>query len=203
MTSSPTVYVLDDDPEVLKATERLLASAGMAVQAFQSPQAFLEFYDGAPGCLVLDLAMPELNGLDLQRALAERGGMLPIVFLTGRGDIRSCAQALKEGAVDFLTKPVDESDLLAAIETALAKTARAREEQATRTRAASVFALLTAREREVLVRIVAGRLNKQIAADLGTGEKTIKFHRGNLMRKLGVRSVAELVRLAERAGVVA
>ncbi len=198
----PTVYVIDDDPEVLQATERLLASAGMTVTAFQSPLAFLESYDdGTPGCLVLDLAMPELTGVELQRALAERGELLPIVFLSGRGDIRTCAEAMKGGAVDFLTKPVDEADLLAAVARAQARAVALRQERAVRARTESVLAVLTARERQVLAQVVAGRLNKQIAADLGTGEKTIKFHRGNLMRKLGVRSVADLVRLAERAGV--
>ena len=197
-----TVYLIDDDPEVLRATERLLISAGMAVAAFQSPRAFLASYDErSPGCLVLDLAMPELTGVEVQRALAERGKLLPIVFLTGRGDIRTCAEAMKNGAVDFLTKPVDDADLLAAVARALDRAAALHQERAARARTESTLAVLTARERQVLAQIVAGRLNKQIAADLGTGEKTIKFHRGNLMRKLGVRSVADLVRLAERAGV--
>ena len=197
-----TVYLVDDDPEVLRATERLLASAGMTVAAFQSPRAFLASYDDrTPGCLVLDLAMPELTGVEVQRALAERGKLLPIVFLTGRGDIRTCADAMKNGAVDFLTKPVDDADLLAAVARALDRATALQQERAARVRTESTLAVLTARERQVLAQIAAGRLNKQIAADLGTGEKTIKFHRGNLMRKLGVRSVADLVRLAERAGV--
>ena len=143
--------------------------------------------------------MPEQTGVELQRALAERGTPLPIVFLTGRGDIRTCAEAMKDGAVDFLTKPVDDGDLLAAVARALDIAAALRQERAARARSENTLAVLTARERQVLAQIVAGRLNKQIAADLGTGEKTIKFHRGNLMRKLGVRSVAELVRLAGHA----
>jgi FixJ family two-component response regulator len=196
------VYVVDDDPEVLQATERLLEAAGMTVAAFQSPRAFLAAYDEpGGGCLLLDLAMPELSGVEVQRALAERGKLLPVVFLTGRGDIRTCAEAMKNGAVDFLTKPVDDADLLAAVGRALERAAVLRQARAARTRSESLLALLTAREREVLAQIVAGRINKQIAAELGTGEKTVKFHRGNLMRKLGVRSVADLVRLAERAGV--
>jgi FixJ family two-component response regulator len=150
---------------------------------------------------VLDLAMPELSGVELQRRLAERGKLLPIVFLSGHGDVRTCAEAMKNGAVDFLTKPVDDGDLLAAVAQALEKSAVLRQERAARATVESALAVLTARERQVLAQIVAGRLNKQIAADLGTGEKTIKFHRGNLMRKLGVRSIADLVRLAERAGV--
>lgn len=196
---TPIVYLIDDDPEVLAATERLLASAGMTVSAFASPLTFLESYDArAPGCLVLDLAMPELTGLDLQHMLAERGGSLPIVFLTGRGDIRSCARAMKDGAVDFLTKPVDEADLLNAVSRAIEQTAALQRERADRARIETALAVLTAREREVLTQVVAGRLNKQIAADLGTGEKTIKFHRGNLMKKLGARSVADLVRLVDQ-----
>jgi FixJ family two-component response regulator len=196
----PTVYVVDDDAEVLKATERLLASAGLAVAAFQSPRAFLQSYDDVtPGCLVLDLAMPELTGVELQSALAERGRLLPVVFLTGRGDIRTCAEAMKNGAVDFLTKPVDDAALLAAVARGLSRAAAMHQERAARAHTAGILAVLTARERQVLAQVVAGRLNKQIAAALGTGEKTIKFHRGNLMRKLGVRSVAELVRLSGHA----
>jgi FixJ family two-component response regulator len=137
----------------------------------------------------------------VQRELAERGKLLPIVFLTGRGDIRTCADAMKNGAVDFLTKPVDDADLLAAVARALDRATALQQERAARARTESTLAVLTPREREVLAQIAAGRLNKQIAGDLGTREKTIKFHRGNLMRKLGVRSVADLVRLAERAGV--
>jgi FixJ family two-component response regulator len=198
----PTVYLVDDDAEVLRATERLLESAGMTVVSFNSPQAFLARCDAeGAGCLVLDLAMPELSDVEVQRALAERGRLLPVVFLTGHGDVRTCAEAMKKGAVDFLTKPVDEADLLAAVGRALATAAALQQERAARASSRSTLAMLTARERQVLAQIVAGRLNKQIAADLGTGEKTIKFHRGNLMRKLGVRSVADLVRLAERAGV--
>ena len=198
----PTVYVIDDDREVLKAMQRLLGSVGLSVAAFESPRAFLDTYDAAaPGCLVLDLAMPELTGLELQRALAGRDALLPIVFLTGRGDVRACAQAMKDGAVDFLTKPVDAADLLAAVDQALAKDRALRQERAARARVEGSLAALTGRERQVLSQIVAGRLNKQIAFELGTVEKTVKFHRGNLMKKLGVRSIADLVRLAERAGV--
>jgi FixJ family two-component response regulator len=198
-----TVYVIDDDSEVLAATGRLLESAGLTVAAFQSPLAFLASYDGRTGCIVLDLAMPELTGLDLQQMLAERGRSLPIVFLTGRGDIRSCAEAMKEGAVDFLTKPVDESDLLAAVSRALGKASALEQEHIDRTRVESALSVLTPRERQVLEQVVAGRRNKQIAAELGTVEKTIKFHRGNLMKKLGARSVADLVRLVQQVTVAA
>ena len=198
----PTVYVVDDDPDVLKAIDRLLESIGLNVATFSSPRQFLEVYDGnAPGCLVLDLALPGLNGLDVQRVLEQRGSALPIVFLTGRGDIAASVQAMKQGAADFLTKPIDDTALLTAVRDALARDRALRPAQLERERIAKSLAMLTERERQVLELIVAGRLNKQIAAELGTTEKTIKFHRGNLMRKMGARVVADLVRLADRAGV--
>ncbi len=197
-----TIYLVDDDPELRKAIERLLESAGLKVTGFASAQQFLDSHDRhAPGCLVLDLAMPGLNGLQLQRELEQRASALPIVFLTGRGDIAASVQAMKHGASDFLTKPVDDTELLAAIHEALAADRQRRRGSAERERIAQCLAALTERERQVLEHIVAGRLNKQIAAELGTVEKTIKFHRGNLMRKMGVRVVADLVKLAERAGI--
>jgi FixJ family two-component response regulator len=200
--TEPTVYLVDDDLDLLKAIERLLESAGMKVATFASPREFLAGHDrDAPGCLVLDLAMPGLNGLELQRAMAQQASPLPIVFLTGRGDIAASVQAMKHGATDFLTKPVDDSTLLAAIGEALAKGEAQRRAKFEHARVAECLASLTLRERQVLELIVAGRLNKQIAAELGTVEKTVKFHRGNLMRKMGVRVAADLVRLAERAGV--
>lgn len=198
----PTVHVVDDDPEVLQAIGRLLDAAGLSVATFPSPQAFLEEVDrDARGCLVLDLAMPGLSGLDIQRALEEQASLLPIVFLTGRGDVASSVQAMKHGAVDFLTKPVDDVTLLAAIEAALLKHDALRRGRADHDRIAAALATLTTRERQVLEHLVAGRLNKQIAADLGTVEKTIKYHRANLMRKMGVRTFADLVKLAQRAGI--
>jgi FixJ family two-component response regulator len=199
---TPTVYVVDDDPDVLKAIDRLLQSVGLNVATFPSPQQFLENYvRNAPGCLVLDLALPGLSGLELQRTLEREASVLPIVFLTGRGDIASSVQAMKHGAADFLTKPVDDAELIAAIHEALARDQALRRASMERERVAKCLATLTERERQVLERIVAGRLNKQIAAELGTVEKTIKFHRANLMRKMGVRVVADLVKLAERAGL--
>lgn len=199
---TPIVYVVDDDPDVLKALGRLLESIGMDVAAFTSPQQFLASYDGTtPGCLVLDLALPGLSGLDVQQALEERACALPIVFLTGRGDIAASVQAMKHGAADFLTKPIDDAVLIAAIRAALARDQALRPARVERERIAKCIATLTERERQVLDLIVAGRLNKQIAAELGTVEKTIKYHRGNLMRKMGVRVVADLVKLAERAGI--
>ena len=199
---APTVYLVDDDLDLLSAMQRLLESVGMQVTAFPSAQAFLQENDRlAPGCLVLDLAMPGLNGLQLQRELDEHASPLPIIFLTARGDIASSVQAMKHGATDFLTKPVDDFVLLAAIREALATGQLRRRAQIERRRIEECVATLTERERQVLDQVVAGRLNKQIAADLGTVEKTIKFHRGNLMRKMGVRSVAELVKLANRVGI--
>jgi len=198
----PIVYVVDDDPDVLKAMERLLESAGHKVAVFSSPQLFLERHDrSAAGCLVLDLQMPGLSGLDLQRTLEQQASHLPIVFLTGRGDIAASVQAMKHGACDFLTKPVDDDLLLATIRDALAKEDALRPARIERDRIQKNLATLTERERQVLELIVAGKLNKQIAGELGTVEKTVKYHRGNLMRKMGVRVVADLVKLAERAGV--
>ena len=200
---APTVYVVDDDPDVMKAIERLLQSIGLNVATFPSPQSFLERYDReAPGCLVLDFALPGLSGLELQRILEQEASLLPIVFLSGRGDIATSVQAMKHGAADFLTKPVDEAELIAAIQEALTRDRALRGARGEQQRIAKCLAALTGRERQVLEQIVAGRLNKQIAAELGTAEKTIKFHRANLMRKMGVRVVADLVKLAERAGVV-
>jgi FixJ family two-component response regulator len=201
-TQAPTVYVVDDDLDLLKAIERLLQSTGLNVATFSSPHRFLESYDqNAPGCLVLDLALPGLSGLELQRALEQQASLLPIIFLTGRGDIATSVHAMKHGATDFLTKPVDDKDLIAAIHAALARDEERRRVRAERERVAECLATLTERERQVLELIVAGRLNKQIAAELGTVLKTIKFHRANVMRKMGVRVVADLVKLAERAGV--
>ena len=197
-----TVFLVDDDASVLKGLRRLLAAAGLQAAAFESPQQFLEHYDpAAPGCLVLDVAMPGLNGLDLQQELAARGSTLPIVFLTGHGDVPTSVRAMKRGAADFLTKPVDENDLLAAIRSAFEKDRAIRKTRAETTEIEQRLATLTPREREVLAHIVAGKRNKQVAGELGTVEKTIKVHRARVMEKMQARSLAELVRLAERAGI--
>jgi FixJ family two-component response regulator len=196
------VFVVDDDASVLKGLRRLLAAAGLEVAGFESPQQFLERFDpGAPGCLVLDLAMPGLNGMELQQELAARGSTLPIVFLTGHGDVPTSVQAMKRGAADFLTKPVDEKDLLAAIRNAFEKSRALRMAQAETAEIERRLATLTPREREVLEHIVAGKRNKQVAGELGTVEKTVKVHRARVMEKMQARSLAELVRLAERAGI--
>ena len=199
---APTVYLVDDDISVLRGLGRLLAAAGLKVAAFASPGEFLRSFDPAgPGCLVLDVAMPELSGPELQQALAARRSELPIVFLTGQGDIPTSVTAMKRGAADFLTKPVDEETLLAAIRSALERDRSLRKAQEELARIERRVASLTPREREVLERVVEGRLNKQIAAELGTVEKTIKVHRASVMQKMGVRTLADLVRLAGRAGV--
>jgi RNA polymerase sigma factor (sigma-70 family) len=191
------VFVIDDDPAVLRALERLMASAGFAVEAFDSPFSFLEHIpdqDGAT-CLVLDLQMPGLSGLDLQNTLMHRGHPMSIVFLSGRGDIPSAAKAMREGAVDFLVKPVDEPELLDAVSRALAKDEERLLAERTQRAVDERIARLTKREREVCMLVGRGMLNKQIAYELGTSEKTVKVHRGRMMRKLEVDSVAALVRL--------
>jgi RNA polymerase sigma factor (sigma-70 family) len=193
--------VVDDDAAVLKGLSRLLRSAGLAVATFSSPREFLDRHDpNAPGCLVLDVAMPELNGLELQRTLLARGHEPPIIFLTGHGDIPMSVKAIKRGAVDFLTKPVSDDDLLTAVRDAIEKDRRQRQARAEVADIQQRLATLTPREREVLEHVISGQLNKQIAADLGTVEKTVKVHRARVMAKMKVQSVAELVRLAERAG---
>jgi len=198
----PRIYVVDDDALVRSAITRLLSLKDYAVAAFQSAEAFLAEHDShVHGCVVLDVAMPGLDGLALQQALAERGSLMPIIFLTGHGDVPMCALAMKRGAFDFLTKPVDETVLFAAVERALEKDETLRRARAQRAITESRLSSLTTREREVLTHVMAGRLNKQIAADLGTAEKTIKVHRARGMEKMHVRSVAELVRIVERASL--
>ena len=203
-TPSSTVFVVDDYAPVRSSISRLLRAAGFAVAAFASAQDFLAQYDpGVWGCLVLDLAMPALNGLDLQDILAKAGSLLPIIFLTGTADIPKSVQAMKHGASDFLTKPVNDQELLAAVRVAIEKNRALRREQAELSEIRGRLDTLTPREREVLEYVLAGKLNKQIAGDLGTVEQTVKIHRAHVMQKMRVRSVAELVRLAQRCGISA
>lgn len=202
MTRAATVYVVDDDPGVLRAVGRLLRTAGHHTACFASPLAFLQGFDAAaPGCLVLDLSMPELDGLQLQQRLAADGPRIAIVFVTGNADVPRSVQAMKGGAVDFLMKPFDDAQLLAAVDAGLQRSRAAcrstDELDALKRRAAQ----LTAREREVFEQVVAGRLNKLIAQDLGAAEKTIKVHRARVMQKMGAASLADLVRMAERLGI--
>lgn len=198
----PMVFVVDDYAPGRKSISRLLHAAGFVVAAFASAQEFLSQYDPAAcGCLVLDLAMPDVSGLELQSILAEKGSLLPIIFLTAHGDVSTSVQAMKHGAVDFLTKPVNDEDLLAAVRVAIEKDRVLRREQTELVEIRERLATLTPREREVLEYVVAGRLNKQIASDLGTVEQTVKVHRAHVMQKMRVHSVAELVRLTERCGI--
>ena len=202
MSGSATVFVVDDDPSFRKGITRLLRAAGHTVAPFASAAEFLREHDpGIPGCLLLDLAMPGLNGLELQDALAAQGRERLIIFLTGRGDVPTSVRAMKRGAVDFLTKPVTETVLLETVDAALRRDAELRRMRDERAEFRRRWATLTAREREVLRHVVAGRLNKQIAAELGTVERTVKLHRSHLMAKLNAHSVAELVHLVERAGL--
>ena len=193
------VFIIDDDASVRKALGRLLRSAGYAFESFPSAAAFLARSPHAgPCCVILDLRMPGLNGLELQEALAASGRDEPIIFITGHGDVPTCANAMKAGAVDFLPKPFRDGDLLAAIAKSLDQSGRFCRERDERAKVQALVDRLTPREREVLKGVTDGKLNKQIAAELGAGEKTIKVHRGRVMRKMGVGSVAELVRLTEK-----
>ena len=199
---SSTVFIVDDNPSVRKALTRLVRSAGYEVRAFASAKEFLaDGHADGVACLVLDIRMPGLSGIDLQRELNNAKKIIPIVFITGHGDVPMSVRAMKNGAVDFFPKPVKDTDLLNAIEQALARCARERSERDEMEDIQSRVDSLTPREREVLEHVVAGQLNKQVAYDLGTVEKTIKVHRARVMDKMGVDSLAELVRLAERAGI--
>ena len=200
MTEKFTVYLVDDDPGVLKAFSRLLSARDYNVKPYASPQLFLEEHDvGVPGCAILDISMPGLDGLELQRALTTSvRSHRPVVFVTGKGDIPTSVRAMKAGAIDFLTKPVKDEDLFDAICRAEDKDAQSRRAHSELASIQAKIGTLTPREREVLLHVVAGRLNKQIAGDLGTVEKTIKVHRSRMMEKLGVRNVADLVRMAEK-----
>lgn len=197
-----TVFIVDDVKDIRTALARLLAAARYRVRLFESAEQFLEDQDSAePGCLLLDIGLPGLSGIELQRALFGAPDARPIIFLTGTGDIQASVDAMKAGAVDFLTKPIDSRKLFAAIEEALRRDAAQRLERAIHHTIEMRFHQLTRREREVLSRIVRGSLNKQIAWEFGVGEKTIKVHRARIMDKMGVRNVPELVRLAERVGI--
>ena len=199
---SPIVFVVDDDESVREALASLVRSAGMRVEVYASAQAFLARPRvDAPSCLVLDVRLPGLSGLDLQRRLAEVNTEIPIVFITGHGDVPTSVTAMKAGAVEFLLKPLADADILEAIGRAIARHRAARQKQAQMADLQSRYASLTPREREVMERVVAGLLNKQIAAELGTSEITIKVHRGQVMRKMLADSLADLVRLAAKLGI--
>ena len=200
--SGPVVHVVDDDDSLRTALMRVLRAAGHATRGYASAGEFLIAVTAdTAGCLLLDMRLPGPSGLELQQALAARGVNVPIVFLSGHGDIASSVRAIKAGARDFLTKPVGRAELLAAVEAALAFDA---DERAKRERTRALrerYERLTAREREVLAGVVAGDRNKQVAAELGVAERTVKAHRAQVMEKLGARSVAELVRMADELAV--
>ena len=199
-----TVFVVDDDPEVRLSTARLLQSADLRVETVASAQEFLNRQPpDVPACLVLDVRLPGLSGLDLQRALREADLHIPIVFITGHGDIPMSVQAMKGGAVEFLTKPFRDQDLLDAIGQALARDRAARRQRAEVVALRERYARLTPRERAVLAQVVAGLLNKQIAAALGTSEQTVKVHRYHAMHKMQATSLADLIRMAEKLNLPA
>ena len=200
---NPTVFVVDDDPSLRKGLSRLLKSEGYGVETFSSAQEFLQAEPRCegPACLVLDVKMPGLNGLDLQEELRKREYAIPIVFITGHGDIPMGVKAMKKGAIEFLTKPFDDEVLLGAVEDALKKDMANRSAMNERQSILQRVKLLTPREYEILTYVITGMLNKQIAYDLDISEKTVKVHRGRVMEKLGIDSVAELVRLTEKAGI--
>ena len=202
MSSPVKVFLVDDEPGMLRALQRLLQAEKLLVETFGSASEFLEHLsDDDVGCIVLDVAMPGLDGLELQRRLAEIGTRLPIVFLTGHGDIPMSVRAIKGGAIDFLTKPVKRADLMRAIRTGI-DNARAQQRAALATAELHArLTQLTPREREVFEQVITGRRNKLIADRLGTTEQTVKVHRGRVMTKLGIHSVAELVRAAQQLGV--
>ena len=200
--STPIIHVVDDDASFRTAVTRLLRAAKYQVRDYASAAEFLDSDAGAaPGCILLDLRMPGVSGSDLQQSLANMDEPLPIVFLTGYGDIPASVRAMKAGAVDFLTKPVPRDTLLRAVQSALERDATERKSRAILRELRRRYETLTPREREVLAHVVGGKLNKQIASDLGTAERTIKAHRASIMGKLCVPSVAELVRLAGELGI--
>jgi FixJ family two-component response regulator len=194
----PTVYVIDDDPSMRAALEDLVGSIGLQVRAFASPQEFLESKQAdSPGCLVLDIRLPGMSGLSFQKELVKAGLPLPVIFITGHGDIPMSVRAMKAGAVDFLTKPFHDQDLLDAIHAAIERDRAKRRETLLITELRERYETLTERERHIMGFVVAGRPNKQIAAELDLSEMTVKVHRGQVMRKMKARSLPELVRMSD------
>ena len=202
LPASPLVVVVDDDAAVRDALDSLLRSVGLQTRVLGAPSELLQaVLPDVPGCIVLDVRLPGISGLDLQGQLAAQGIHLPIVFMTGHGDIPMTVRAMKAGAVDFLAKPFRDQDMLDAVSAAIERDTRRRQDKAARGSLEARYATLTPREREVMAHVVAGLMNKQVAGALHLSEITVKIHRGNVMRKMGVRSLADLVRHAEALGV--
>src|ERR1051325_9129232 len=201
MSAPALVFLIDDDASVRKGVSRLLRSAGYKCETFASASDFLEREQHpGPACLIVDVRMPGLNGMELQEALVQRRREEQLVFITGHGDISMCSQAMKAGAVDFLPKPFGDEQLLESVERALSRSREQRQRSAEKGDARRLLDALTPREFEVMQLVVAGMLNKQIASELAIAEKTVKVHRGRVMQQLGITSVAELVRMVEKAG---
>jgi len=199
----PTVFIIDDDRGMRRAVQALVGSVGLRAESFATSQEFLKRQPTSdPSCLVLDVRLPQMSGLDFQRRLTEIGMQIPIIFITAHGDIPMSVRALKSGAVEFLTKPFRDQDLLDAIQQALQSDRVAREQQAEIHDLHERYQALTAREREVMAFVVSGMLNKQIASEIGASEATVKIHRGNLMHKMQAASIIELVRMADKLKVV-
>jgi FixJ family two-component response regulator len=200
--SEPTVFIVDDDPSARRGLTRLVRAAGMNAESFASAADFLASgKTDVPGCMVLDVTMPEMTGPELQEALRRTEYAMPIIFLSGQADVPTAARAMKKGAVDFLTKPVDRDDLLAAIRVSLARDSENRAQRAESSSINEHIKTLTPREHEVMTYVITGIPNKHIAYELAISEETVKIHRGRVMHKLGIESVAELVRLCEKSGI--
>jgi FixJ family two-component response regulator len=201
-TDQPIVFVVDDDPSMRQALSRLFQSVQLRVEVFSSPQEYLQSErPDVPSCLVLDVRLPGLSGLDFQAELAKADVRIPIVFITGHGDIPMTVRAMKAGAVDFLAKPFRDQDLLDAVTAAIQRDEKRREHEKAIANLNTHFASLTAREREIMALVASGLMSKQIAAQIGLSEITVKVHRSHIMKKMGARSVADLVRMADALGV--
>lgn len=199
VNNASTVFVVDDDNSLRDAIRSLLRSVGHTVEMFQSAEDFLKHRNPAqPGCLVLDIRLPDTSGLELQKTLRETNDRIPIIFITGHGDVPMSVQTMKAGAMDFLLKPFRDQDLLETIQAALRRDRARRDEDAKAAKDTANYASLTAREREIMEHVVTGQINKRIAADVGLSEVTVKIHRAQVMRKMGAGSVADLVRIADK-----
>ncbi len=200
--NEPTVFIIDDDPSVRKGLTRIVKAAGINTESFESAGDFLSSHNCKEyGCIILDVHMPEMTGPELQEKLIEAGCSMPIIFLSAHGDVPTTARTMKKGAVDFLEKPVDQEDLMAALQVSLARDLETRAKRAEYDSILEHIKTLTPREHEAMTYVITGMLNKQIGAEMDISEETVKIHRGRVMQKLGIVSVAELVRICEKAGI--